>query len=108
MGYSINKTDVAGLRFLYKTDAAARYILESLAKRRNNWKITTISSLFSIFQLAGFEITRKDIIRTARELEKMNYCEFILGKVAGGRNEQSRIVWKIPPGNVGRIAVSKI
>jgi hypothetical protein len=58
--------------------------------------------------MAGFEITRKDIIRTARELEKMNYCEFIRGKVAGSRNEQSRIVWTIPLGNVGRIAVSKI
>jgi hypothetical protein len=108
MENSIIRTDVAGLRYLYKTNAAARFILESLSKRRNNWKITTITSLFSVFQLAGLEISRKEIISTARELERMNFCEFILGKVAGNRNGQSRIVWKIPLGTVGRIAVSKI
>lgn len=102
----LNKTDVGGLRYLYKTDAAARHILESFAKRQNNWRITTVTSVHSVFHLAGFDISRKDIIRTARELERFNFCEYVNGKVSGDRNSQSRIVWKVPPGTVGRLALS--
>lgn len=107
MNNLIINIDVSGLRSLYKSDATARHILESLAERQNNWKMTTVSSFYSIFKLVGFDIPRKEIVRTSRELERLNCCEFVIGKVNGDRNFQSRIVWKVPPAIVGKLALDK-
>lgn len=103
----IMKVDVSGLRAFYKLDRTGQHVLESFAIRRNNWKITTVSSLFSVFRLIGLEISRKEIVRVFKELERFNCGEFVLGKVAGDRNLQSRLVWRVPPGMVGKIAMDK-
>ena len=107
MNNSIINLDVSGLRSLYKSDATALHILESLGARQNNWKMTTVTSLDSIFRLAPFDISRKDIVRVFRQLEKFNCGYFIIGKTSGNRNYQSRIVWKVPPPIVGKIAMGK-
>ena len=107
MNKSIMNLDVSGLRNFYKSDATARHILESLAERQNNWKTTTVSSFYSIFKLVGYHIPRKEIVRTARELAKLNCCDFVIGKVKGNRNFQSRMVWKVPPPIVGKLAMDK-
>ena len=104
---SITNLDVSGLRSFYKSDATALHIFESLAARQNNWKMTTVTSLASIFSLAGFDILRKDIVRVFRELEKFNCGVFIIGKIKGNRNYQSRFLWKVPPALIGRIAMGK-
>ena len=106
MNNSMN-IDVSGLRGFYKSDATARHILESLAARRNNWRMTTVTSLFSIFRLAPFDISRKEILTAFRQFEKFNCGDLIIGKVNGNRNFQSRIVWKVPPPIVGKIAMDK-
>jgi hypothetical protein len=104
---SITNLDVSGLRSFYKSDATALHIFESLAARRNNWKMTTVTSLASIFNLAGFDILRKDILRVFRELEKFNCGVFIIGKIEGNRNYQSRFLWKVPPALIGSIAMGR-
>jgi hypothetical protein len=63
--------------------------------------------LASIFRLAPFDISRKDIVRVFRQLEKFNCGHFIIGKISGNRNYQSRIVLKVPPPIVGKIAMAK-
>ena len=99
--------DVSGLRTFYKFDSTARHILESLAIRQNNWKTTTVSSLYSIFRSIGLVIPRQEIIRVFKEFGKFNCGKFVPGKVAGDRSLQSRFVWSVPPGIVGKIAMDK-
>jgi len=96
--------DGAGLRKLYRTDPAARLVLDSFAARQNNVALTTVTSLMSTLGGAGFEVARKDIIRVFKALESFNCGKYIQGKTRGNRNEQSRFVWKTPIGSVGRIA----
>ncbi len=107
MNNSIMNLDVSGLRSFYKSDATALHIFESLAARQNNWKMTTVTSLVSIFGLAGFDISRKDIVRAFREFEKFNGGVFIIGEVEGNRNYQSRFLWKVPLALIGKIAMGK-
>jgi hypothetical protein len=107
MNRSIMDLDVSGLRNFYKSDATALHILESLAARQNNWKMTTVTSMASIFRLAGFDISRKDIVRAFRQFEKLNCGNFIIGNVKGNRNFQSRFLWKVPLALVGQIAMGK-
>lgn len=45
--------------------------------------------------------------RAFKELGKLNCGQFVPGKVAGDRNFQSRFLWSVPPGIVGRIAMDK-
>lgn len=99
--------DVSGLSSFYKSDATALHVFESLAARQNNWKMTTVTSLASIFRLAGFDISRKDIVRVFRELEKFNCGVFIIGNVRGNRNYQSRFLWTVPLALIGKIAMGK-
>ena len=104
---SIMNLDVSGLRGFYKSDATALHVCESLAARQNIWKMTTVTSLVSILRLAGFDISRKDIVRVFRELEKFNCGDFMIGNVSGNRNYQSRFLWRVPLPRIGKIAMGK-
>jgi hypothetical protein len=104
---TIQDCDLSGLRVLYKTNSSVRHVLESFAWRINNWTITTVSSLESYFNLTGLKISRKKIKLVFREFEKFNCERFIIGKVSGNRNFQTRFVWRVPMTRVGRLALDK-
>ena len=91
---NLHTIDVNGLRNFYKYDSAARLILESLAGRQNNWKMTTVSSLVSVLTLAGNDISRKQTVNVFREFQRFNCGEFVIGKMRGNRNFQSRFIGK--------------
>ena len=107
MENSIIDFDLSGLRGFYKSNATARHILESLAARTNNWKMTTVSSLFSYFKLTGVDISRQEIVSTFREFERFKCGKFMIGKIRGNRNFQSRFLWDFPLATVGRLALNK-
>jgi hypothetical protein len=93
--------DRAGLRKLYESDSSARMILDSFAARQNRWGMTTVSSLQSG---AGISLPRKDIVKTFRELERLNCGEVRVGSREGNRNTQTRMIWKVSLVIVGKIA----
>lgn len=96
--------DVSGLRDLYKSNSSARMVLNSFASRQNRWRMTTVSSLHSYLTLSGFDISREDIIKTFRELQRFNFGEFTLGNRKGNRNYQTRFIWKVSLVRVGKLA----
>jgi hypothetical protein len=96
--------DVSGLKNLYQSSSSARMVLDSFAARQNDWGMTTVGSLHSYLTLSGFNISRKDIINTFTELQRLNCGEFKLGNRLGNRNYQTRIIWKVSLVLVGRIA----
>jgi hypothetical protein len=101
---SNSSVDKAGLRNLYESDSSARMVLDSLAARQNRWGVTTVSSLQFYFTGAGFNISRKDVIKTFQALERLNCGEFKVGNREGNRNKQTRIIWKVSLVSVGKIA----
>jgi hypothetical protein len=103
----LSNVDVNGLRRLYKSDSAARLVLDSFAARQKKMSLTTVGSLHSPLKLAGNDIERKDIVRIFKELERSNCGVYINGKVRGNRNHQSRFVWKVNLVSVGRAATDK-
>jgi hypothetical protein len=107
MDRTIHDFDLSGLRTLYKTNSSARHVLESFAGRINNWSSTTVSSLESYFKLTGLKISRKEIRLMFMEFEKFKCGRFIIGKVSGNRNFQSRFIWTVPMTRVGRLALDK-
>jgi hypothetical protein len=96
--------DVEGLRGLYRSDSSAQLVLNSLASRQNDWSMTTVSSLHAYLTLSGFNIARKEIIKTFTELEKLKCGELKLGNRTGNRNNQSRFIWKVSLVKVGKLA----
>jgi hypothetical protein len=102
-----SSNDISGLRNLYKTDAAARLVLDIFAARRNDSRITTVSSLVSTLKGASFEISRKDIIRVFKALQTFHCGEYTPGNVRGNANQQSRFIWGVSLRRVGRAATDK-
>ena len=72
--------DVAGLRKFYRVDLNAPKILDIFASRPNDSHITTVSSLVARLKGAGFAITRPEIMRVFRALERFNCGKFIKEK----------------------------
>jgi hypothetical protein len=99
--------DVNGLRKLYKSDSAARLVLDGFAGRQNRMNVTTVGSLHSPLKLAGNDIERKDIVRVFKELERLNCGKYISGKTTGGPNLQSKFLWKVHLVSVGKAATDK-
>lgn len=96
--------DASGLRDLYKSNSSARKVLNSFASRQNRWRMTTVSSLHSYLTLSGFDISREDIIKTFRELQRLNCGELTLGNRKGNRNFQTRFIWRVDLVRVGKAA----
>jgi hypothetical protein len=103
----LSNIDVHALRSLYKSNPAARLVLDSLAARQNKSNTTTVSSLHSYLTRAAYEISRKDIIETFKELQKLNCGEYVNGKTKGNTDIQSRFIWKVNLVSVGRAATDK-
>jgi hypothetical protein len=102
-----SNVDINGLRNLYKSNPVARILLESFAARQNNCSMTTVGSLHSILRLAAYDISRQDIIKIFKELQKLNCGEFELGNIKGDRKHQSRFIWKVSLVSVGKAATDK-
>lgn len=103
----LSNIDVHALRSLYKSNPAARLVLDSLAARQNKRSMTTVTSLHSVLNLAAYDISREDIIKIFKELQRLNCGEYINGKRKGNPNLQSRFIWKVNLVSVGRAATDK-
>ena len=100
--------DVAGLRKFYRVDLNAPKILDIFASRPNDSHITTVSSLVARLKGAGFAITRPEIMRVFRALERFNCGKFIKEKsIVSRANSTSRFEWRVSLVSVGRRAADK-
>jgi len=100
--------DVAGLRRLYRSDLNAPKVLDILAARENDSRITTVSSLVARLKGAGFAITRREIMQVFRALESFNCGKFIREKsIVSRANRASRFEWRVSLVAVGRRAADK-
>jgi hypothetical protein len=99
--------DVGGLRKFYRSDPAARLVLDVFASRRSQSRLTTVSSLVSLIQGNAIEISPKDVVRVFKALQTFNCGEYISGFLSGNRNKQARFVWSVSLISVGRSATDK-
>ena len=100
--------DVAGLRRFYRSDPNAPKVLDILAARENDSRITTVSSLVARLKGAGFAITRPEIMRVFRALEAFNCGNFIKEpRVVSRASQASRFEWRVSLVIVGRRAADK-
>jgi hypothetical protein len=99
--------DINALRNIYRSNSKARFIFESLACRQNKRNITTVGSLHSVLSLAGYEISRKDIVDFFKQLENLNCGKYVSGYKRGSVNEQSRFLWDVSLVSVGRVATDQ-
>ena len=99
--------DVNALRNLYRSNSKARFMFESLAARQNKRTITTVGSLHSVLSLAGYEISRKDIVEFMKQLESLHCGKYVSGYKTGHVNEQSRFLWDVSLVSVGKVATDQ-
>lgn len=100
--------DVAGLRRFYRSDPIAPKVLDILAARENDSRITTVSSLVARLKGAGFVITRPEIMTVFKALESFNCGKFIKEKsIVSRANRASRFEWRVSLVGVGRKAADK-
>ena len=93
----MSNVGVNALRNFYKSDSAARLVLDSLAARQNNRSMTTVGSLHSVLRLAAYDISRQDIIKVFKELQKLNCGEYVQGKIKGNPKQSIQIYLESKP-----------
>lgn len=100
--------DVAGLRRLYRSHPNAPKVLDILASRSNDSRITTVSSLVARLSGASFAITRPEIMHVFKALENFNCGKFIKEESIVSRADRaSRFEWRVSLVIVGRRAADK-
>jgi len=102
----VSDVDVAGLRKFYRSDPNAPKVLDILAARENDSRITTVSSLVARLKGAAFEISRPEIIHVFKALEGFRCGLYKKGK-PGPARQQSRFEWRVSLVSVGRKAADK-
>ena len=95
MNYSIKTDLAAGLRDLYKTNDAAKRLLDRFAERKNDANFTTAARAAD---LAG--ASHGEIIALFRELDRVGAGEFKVGR----RGAASRMVWHYSVRSLGAAA----
>ena len=86
-----SSVNVAGLQTLYQSEEPARVILDHLAARERNRRITTVDRLVSVLQTQERSLSRGDVISVCRATEELGCGSF----VAGRRGYQSRFEWGV-------------
>jgi NAD(P)-dependent dehydrogenase (short-subunit alcohol dehydrogenase family) len=72
-----SNVDVGSLRKFYRSDSVAPKVLDILAARSSDSRITTVSSIAARLKGAAFAISRAQIIHVFRALETFNCGVFI-------------------------------
>lgn len=90
-----DKTKAEPLRLLYENDQAANTLFKWAVERQNDASQTPID------RLEQMGIDRKKAIELARELERLGYAKFVMGR----RGSRSRIEWKRSLKSIGRAAI---
>lgn len=91
--------DVEALRNFYRTDQAARAILDNLAARHQDRSETRVDRLHYAISEEE-DITRADVIRVLRQLEDLGCGAFVVGR----KGRESRFAWAVGLTGVGRAA----
>ena len=92
--------DVRGLRTLYRSDYAARQVLDALAARTSDSKSTTVNRIMDLLKGAGHIIQRKDVLHVFVELERLKCGVF----KRGPKQTDSKFEWRVSLAVVGRLA----
>ena len=92
--------NLSKLRTLYKSDYAARQVLDALAARTSDSKGTTVNRIMDLLTGAGHIIQRKDVLRVFEELQKLN-CGVL---TRGPKRTDSKFHWRVSLVVVGRLA----
>ena len=92
-----DKNRTEPLRLLYENDEAASTLFKWAVERQNDASQTPID------RLEQMGIDRRKAIELARELERLGYAKFIMGR----RGSRSRIEWKASLKNIGRAATGE-
>jgi hypothetical protein len=97
--------DKGGLRDLYRSDYAALQVLDNFARRQSDSHITTITSVVARLQGGGHDISRKDVMRVFKALERFRCGKFIREPtIQSAKTKQSRFHWRVSLVTVGKIA----
>jgi hypothetical protein len=97
--------DKGGLRTFYKSDFAALQVLDNLAARENDSRITTVSSIVQRLSGGGRPISRSDVMRVFKALDRFRCGQFVKESTIGSaKNQQSRFIWNVSLVMVGKIA----
>lgn len=100
--------DLAGLRRFSRSHSNAPKVLDILASRSNDSRITTVSSMVARLSGAGFAITRPEIMDVFKALENFNCGKFIKEKSIVSRADRaSRFEWRVSLVTVGRRAADR-
>jgi hypothetical protein len=94
----VNKKTVDELRKLYKSNAAARSLLDYFAARERNARRSPVERLCAV---TG--ISRADVIDLFRKLEEMSLGRFLVGR----RGQPSRFEWDFAMISVGQAATGE-
>lgn len=88
--------NVAGLRRFYRSHSNAPKVLDILASRSNDSRVTTVSSLVARLTRAGFAITRPEVMDVFKALESFNCGKLIREKSIVSRADRaSRFEWRV-------------
>jgi hypothetical protein len=97
-----NITDEAKRRLveLYNSNAAARAVLDLIAKRERNSRSTEIERISDLLEQAGYSFARREILDVLRSLSDIGLGAF----KAGRRGYVTRLEWTTNMIEVGRLA----
>src|SRR6266540_1270488 len=94
--------NLSKLRTLYKSDYAARQVLDAFAARTSDSKSTTVNRIMDLLKGAGHIIKRKDVLRVFEDLQQLN-CGVLK---RGPQQTNSRFEWRVSLVIVGRLSAS--
>jgi hypothetical protein len=97
-----NKPDLKKLKDLYQKNAAARSLLDELARRERNRTESKVDNLFYL-NVDNRPIARGEIIQVFQELERIGCGTFIIGR----KGRVSRFQWTVRLASVGKAAAGE-
>lgn len=97
---SQDMVDVKELRRLYSEDGCAKAILDHAAGRKKNSGKTDVDRLEAVLRQESGKFSRREIISTLKQLEKLHCGVFIIGR----RGQPSRFEWTVEMIGLGKTA----
>jgi hypothetical protein len=94
------KDDIDMLRAYYKTDSAAKTVLDHFAARQRNANVTKVESLASALDRKGADLGYYEIVKVLKALCEMNFGTYTTGR----RGHKSRVNWRVSTTTLGQAA----
>ena len=95
--------DLDGVRRLYGGDEAAQALLDHLAGRERDRRVTPVDRLLVNVAREGTVLSRGELIRVLRLLEELGCGRFVPGR----RGHKSRFEWEASLVSVGQVAAGE-